>query len=133
MLGDLCTLPHCCGYDIRVSWFKDTTRIAPSSCLRSLWTSTGPEASPVCRTGWLFLYNGVAIVSGRTGDHEIELNETDIDRIILLFDQGRFLTLQGKLFGSAWQCRFNPIHHKLPEQNGKRRGHSDPCFNPAGY
>jgi hypothetical protein len=43
--------------------------------------------------------NGVAIVSGRTGNHEIELNRTDIDRIILLFDQGRFLTLQGNYSG----------------------------------
>ena len=43
--------------------------------------------------------NGVAIVSGRTGNHEIELNQTDIDRIILLFDQGRFLTLQGNYTG----------------------------------
>jgi len=43
--------------------------------------------------------NGVAIVSGRTGNYEIELNQTDIDRIILLFDQGRFLTLQGNYSG----------------------------------
>jgi hypothetical protein len=43
--------------------------------------------------------NGVAIVSGKTENHEIELNQTDIDRIIQLFDQGRFLTLVGNYSG----------------------------------
>ncbi len=43
--------------------------------------------------------NGVALVSGRSGNHEIELNQTDIDRIILLFDQGHFGTLQGNYSG----------------------------------
>ena len=43
--------------------------------------------------------NGVAIVSGRTGNHEIVLNQTDIDRIILLFDQGHFSNLQGNYSG----------------------------------
>jgi hypothetical protein len=43
--------------------------------------------------------NGVAIVSSRTETHEIELNQTDIDRIIQLFDQGRFSTLEGNYSG----------------------------------
>jgi hypothetical protein len=43
--------------------------------------------------------NGVGVVSGRTGNHEIELNQTDIDRIILLFDQGHFSALQGNYSG----------------------------------
>lgn len=43
--------------------------------------------------------NGVTIVSGRSGNHEIELNQTDIDRVIQLFDQGRFETLQGNYSG----------------------------------
>jgi hypothetical protein len=43
--------------------------------------------------------NGVAVVSGRTGNHEIELNQTDVDRIILLFDQGHFPLLEGNYSG----------------------------------
>jgi len=43
--------------------------------------------------------NGVAVVSGRTENHEFELNQTDIDRIILLFDQGRFPALEGNYSG----------------------------------
>ena len=43
--------------------------------------------------------NGVAIVSSRTENHEVELNQTDITRIIQLFDQGRFSTLEGNYSG----------------------------------
>jgi len=43
--------------------------------------------------------NGVTVVSGRTGNHEIELNQTDVDRIILLFDQGHFQSLEGNYSG----------------------------------
>jgi hypothetical protein len=43
--------------------------------------------------------NGVAVVSGRTVNHEIELNRTDIDRIILIFDQGHFSMLEGNYSG----------------------------------
>ena len=43
--------------------------------------------------------NGVAIVSSRTTNQEIELNQTDITRIIQLFDQGRFSALEGNYSG----------------------------------
>ena len=43
--------------------------------------------------------NGVAIVSSRTVNQEIELNQTDITRIIQLFDQGRFSALEGNYSG----------------------------------
>jgi hypothetical protein len=43
--------------------------------------------------------NGVGIVSSRTENHEVELNQTDIDRIIQLFDQGRFSMLEGNYSG----------------------------------
>jgi len=59
--------------------------------------------------------NGVAIVSGRTGNHEIELNQTDIDRIILLFDQERFLTLQGNY--SARHGSADLIRYTISYQN----------------
>jgi hypothetical protein len=38
--------------------------------------------------------NGVAVVSGKTLNQEIEINKTDIDRIVLLFNQSRFSTLE---------------------------------------
>jgi hypothetical protein len=43
--------------------------------------------------------NGVAVVSGRTENHEFDLNRTDTDRIILLFDQARFSALEGNYSG----------------------------------
>ena len=43
--------------------------------------------------------NGVAIVSSRTVNQEIELNQSDITRIIQLFDQGRFSALEGNYSG----------------------------------
>jgi hypothetical protein len=43
--------------------------------------------------------NGVALVSGKTTNSEIELNQTDIDRIITLFDQAQFLNLEGNYSG----------------------------------
>jgi len=38
--------------------------------------------------------NGVAVVSGKTINQEIEINKTDIDRIVMLFNQSRFSTLE---------------------------------------
>lgn len=43
--------------------------------------------------------NGVAIVSSRTANQEIELNQSDVTRIIQLFDQGRFSALEGNYSG----------------------------------
>ena len=43
--------------------------------------------------------NGVALVSGKTTNSEIELNQTDIVRIITLFDQAQFLKLEGNYSG----------------------------------
>jgi hypothetical protein len=43
--------------------------------------------------------NGVVVVSGRTENHEFDLNQTDIDRIVLLFEQARFSTLEGNYSG----------------------------------
>ncbi|HUT38063.1 MAG TPA: hypothetical protein VMW77_02030 [Methanoregula sp.] len=39
--------------------------------------------------------NGIALVSGKTTNSEIDLNKTDIDRIITLFDQAQFAKLEG--------------------------------------
>ena len=39
--------------------------------------------------------NGIALVSGKTINSEIDLNKTDIDRIITLFDQAQFAKLEG--------------------------------------
>ncbi len=43
--------------------------------------------------------NGVAIVSSRTANQEIELNQSDVTRIVQLFDQGRFSALEGNYSG----------------------------------
>ena len=39
--------------------------------------------------------NGVAVVSGKSVNQEIEINRTDIERIVELFNQSGFLTLEG--------------------------------------
>jgi hypothetical protein len=39
--------------------------------------------------------NGIALVSSKTFNREIDLNQTDIDRIITLFDQAQFPKLEG--------------------------------------
>jgi hypothetical protein len=39
--------------------------------------------------------NGIALVSSRTTNSEIDLNQTDIDRIITLFDQAQFSKMEG--------------------------------------
>jgi hypothetical protein len=39
--------------------------------------------------------NGVAVVSSKTVNQEIEINKTDIDRIVYLFNQSQFSTLVG--------------------------------------
>ncbi len=43
--------------------------------------------------------NGVAIVSSRTANEEIELNQTEITGIIQLFEQGHFSELEGSYSG----------------------------------
>ena len=37
--------------------------------------------------------NGVAVVSGKIVNQEVEINQTDIDRIVTLFNQSTFSTL----------------------------------------
>ena len=39
--------------------------------------------------------NGVAVVSSKTVNQEIEINKTDIDRIVTLFNQSQFPMLEG--------------------------------------
>ncbi len=39
--------------------------------------------------------NGVVVISGKNVNYEIELNQSDIDRIITLFDQAQFAKLEG--------------------------------------
>jgi hypothetical protein len=44
----------------------------------------------------LFIFdNGVAVVSSKTVNQEIEVNKTDIDRIVTLFNQSQFPMLEG--------------------------------------
>jgi hypothetical protein len=39
--------------------------------------------------------NGIALVSSKTANSEIDLNQTDLERIIMLFDQAQFPNLEG--------------------------------------
>ena len=39
--------------------------------------------------------NGVAVVSGKNVNHEIELNQSDIDRITMVFNESQFSMLEG--------------------------------------
>jgi hypothetical protein len=57
--------------------------------------------------------NGVTVISARTENHEIELNQTEVDRIIQLFDKGRFSALEGNYsghHGSADLIRYTIIY-----------------------
>ena len=43
--------------------------------------------------------NGIALLSSKTANIEIDLNQTDIDRINTLFDQAQFLKMEGNYSG----------------------------------
>jgi hypothetical protein len=43
--------------------------------------------------------NGIVVVSGKTTNSEIDLNQTDIDRIITIFDQAQFPMLERNYSG----------------------------------
>jgi hypothetical protein len=58
--------------------------------------------------------NGVAVVSTRTASREIELNQTEIDRIRKLFDEGQFAMLEGNYsgrHGSADLIKYTLSYH----------------------
>ncbi|MCX6684405.1 MAG: hypothetical protein NTZ37_06745 [Methanoregula sp.] len=79
-----------------------------SGCLGSKTTSgSNPQVPAVLvdyyRTGGIAGFNdrlvifdnGIALVSSKTTNSEIELNQTDIDSIIMLFDHAQFSHLEG--------------------------------------
>jgi hypothetical protein len=39
--------------------------------------------------------NGIALVSSKTTNREVDLNQTDIDNIIIIFNQAQFAKLEG--------------------------------------
>ncbi len=58
--------------------------------------------------------NGVAIVSGRTLNQEIEVNTTDLERLVTLFNQSQFSMLEGNYSarpGSADIMRYTISYH----------------------
>ena len=58
--------------------------------------------------------NGVAVVSSRTVNQEIEISQTDIDRIVTLFNQSEFSTLEGNYSsrpGSADLIKYTVNYH----------------------
>jgi hypothetical protein len=59
--------------------------------------------------------NGIALVSSKITTSEIELNQTDIDRIIMLFDQAQFPKLEGNY--SARPGSVDLIKYSISYQN----------------
>jgi hypothetical protein len=59
--------------------------------------------------------NGVTVVSGKTINQEIEMNRTDIDRIVALFNQSSFSTLEQSY--SARPGSADLIHYTISYQN----------------
>nr|WP_320162676.1 protealysin inhibitor emfourin [uncultured Methanoregula sp.] len=58
--------------------------------------------------------NGAGIISGRTRNTEITLNQTDLDRISTLFDQAQFSMLEGNYtsrHGSADLIQYSISYH----------------------
>ncbi|WP_372960869.1 hypothetical protein [Methanoregula sp.] len=58
--------------------------------------------------------NGAGIVSGKTKNTEITLNQTDLDRITALFDESRFSLLEGNYTsrrGSADLIQYRITYH----------------------
>ncbi|MCK9591801.1 MAG: hypothetical protein M0Q91_07320 [Methanoregula sp.] len=58
--------------------------------------------------------NGVAVVSGKNDNHEIELNKSDIDRINVIFNNSQFSMLEGNYtarHGSADLIRYSIRYH----------------------
>jgi len=72
--------------------------------------------------------NGVAVVSGKTINQEIEINMTDIDRIVVLFNQSRFLTLEQSY--SARPGSADLIQYTISYQN-KTVNAEDTAIPPA--
>jgi len=58
--------------------------------------------------------NGVVVVSGKTVNQEIEMNKTDVDRIVALFNQSQFPMLEGNYSarpGSADLIKYTISYH----------------------
>lgn len=84
------------------------TLVVASGCLGSKTPPVSRPHAPAVlvdyyRTGGLAGFNdrlvifdnGVAVVSSKTVNQEIEINKTDVDRIITLFNQSQFPMLEG--------------------------------------
>jgi len=58
--------------------------------------------------------NGVAVVSSKNVNQEIEINQTDIDRIVTLFNQSQFSILEANYSarpGSADLIKYTVSYH----------------------
>jgi hypothetical protein len=58
--------------------------------------------------------NGIAVVSSKTVNQEIEINKTDIERIVALFDQSQFPMFEGNYSarqGSADLIKYTISYH----------------------
>jgi hypothetical protein len=59
--------------------------------------------------------NGIAVVSGKTVNHEIELNQTDLNRIVRIFNTSEFTNLEGNY--SAHHGSVDLIKYSVRYQN----------------
>jgi len=94
MVGDRGSPDHCTHRGIRVSWFENPPGIAPqcTCCAGGLPQDRGIAGFD---DRLVIFDNGVVVVSGKTVNQEIEINKTDIDRIVTLFNQSQFSLLEG--------------------------------------
>ena len=59
--------------------------------------------------------NGIAVISGKTVNHEIELNQTDLNRIVMIFNTSQFTKFDGNY--SARPGSVDLIKYSIRYQN----------------
>ena len=117
------------------------TLVVASGCLGSKTPPVSRPHAPAVlvdyyRTGGLAGFNdrlvifdnGVAVVSSKTVNQEIEINKTDVDRIITLFNQSQFPMLEGSYSarpGSTDLIKYTISYH------GKTVNVEDSAIPPA--
>ena len=103
------------------------TLVVASGCLGSKIPPVSRPPAPAVlvdyyRTGGLAGFNdrlvifdnGIAVVSSKTANQEIEINKTDIERIVALFDQSQFPMFEGNYSarqGSADLIKYSISYH----------------------
>ena len=74
-----------------LSWIQDDTGIKPQRYLDVLVDYYRSGGIAGFNDRLVIFDNGIALVSSKTINSEVDLNQTDIDNIIILFNQAQFL------------------------------------------